>query len=274
MTGGGNSSGGSASEGDGGDASRAGAPANAGVWADFAAAFCRAARSCCEADGFGSTELQECEADAERQFDVIEGIERGAVVVTDQLPSCVAQLSALADECVFDPDIQQACNAAFAGTVAPAGECVNVLDCAHDDDAVVCIRIEANGVEPTSGTCRRLQPAALGERCLVTVSARPYGVTHTTNETDPPLTYCDTESDLYCSLDTGTCESLGAPGTPCTTVQGCQSGLVCVETCQEPKQPGEGCSSSSECLAPARCVEGQCGTPRFASEQLCGGDLN
>jgi hypothetical protein len=272
MTSAGNkSSGGSSSTG---GQSGLGGSAAPGDWADFAAAFCRAARSCCEADGIDAAGLQDCEVEAERQFDVLEGVQRGTVLVTEELASCVAQLTELADECAFDAETQRVCNAAFAGTVASAGECVNVLDCERSGDAIACIRTQTGGAAAASGTCRRLEPAALDEPCLVTLSERPYGITHSTNDASPPLTYCDTESELYCSSESGTCQSLGASGAPCTTSQGCQSGLVCVETCQEPKLPGAGCSVSSECLRPLRCIEGECRQARFASPQLCGGDLN
>jgi hypothetical protein len=217
-------------------------------------------------------ELHDCEAEAERQFDVLEGVTRRTVVVTGELASCVAELTELADECVVDSAILRTCGAAFAGTVAPAGDCANALDCEHGGDAVACIRVDAAAA--TSGTCRRLEPAAFGEPCLMTLSERPHGITHISSEANPPLAYCDIASELYCSTVSGTCQSLAASGEPCATAQACQAGLACVETCREAKPLGASCSISSECLSPLRCIEGECRHVRFASPQLCGGDLN
>jgi hypothetical protein len=262
--------GGSASQS--GSGGRAGSGA-AGTHGDFVAAFCGAARSCCELDGIDATGLQDCEAEAERQFDVLEAVARGTVVVTTELASCVAGLEELAEVCVFDATALSVCNSAFNGTVAPGGACVDALDCEQDDDAVTCIRLQSSD-DAADGTCRRLTPAALGEPCMATVGELPYRLTYTTEGVEPPLAYCAMASSLYCSFETGTCQEQGGVGTPCTTRQACRAGLVCAETCRAPKQLGESCEGTAECGPSASCVAGQCERGRFASPQLCGGDLN
>ena len=240
---------------------------------DFVAAYCGALRSCCQIDGFPTEPLASCEMDAKQQINVFAGLERGTVVTTSQLPACIAALQGIAPGCGAADSSFVACARAFNGTVDEGGECVKVVDCKRGEHPVICLKL--SGAED-KGVCHELKPAGLDAPCSISAdSASYYGLTYSTSAAvGPPLAYCSVAAGHYCDLDAEVCRARLPATTACTAREQCEDGLICDETCQEPKPDGSACTSSLACGPASRCIDAKCQPARFVAESVCEGDLD
>jgi hypothetical protein len=260
-----------------GTSSGAGATGSSSSASDYAAAFCGAARSCCTKEGLDIAGLAECEAEAVRQMNPLQALERGtAKAVEPAFSECVAAWQALGDSCQ-PSDAFAVCSSAFAGTAQVGEPCRNVVDCVRGATPLACIKHRENPDDPSPelGVCRNLVQAAEGEPCLVSTTSNYFGVTYTTPEQSPPLGHCSAQNGLYCSFAERVCTAFAKAGEPCSSPEQCAPGLGCTgDTCNPLAPAGEPCASSQECAAGTLCRDDQCTVPPFADDDLCDGDLN
>lgn len=65
----------------------------------------------------------------------------------------------------------------------------------------------------------------------------------------------------------GSCFIIGQLGEPCTTFEGCATGLACIDGhCDLGRGPGEACDSWVDCRFELGCSDGVCNTPAGAGE--------
>jgi len=242
---------------------------------EFIGAYCELTRTCCGRAGLPAEPLANCEAEVERQIDLISIVREGrATLIEPAYSQCLSTLRSLRDSCDA-AQIGPGCERFWEGTVPDGGPCENVVECQLRSEAVACLIIRpADQPDATAGNCRALARGALGDPCLTSgEGSAHYAVTYSTSEQAPPLVYCDPRDGLWCSFTTNVCERLTPAGGTCDFLS-CDVGLYCdsVNTCQPYKSAGQSCAGYDECGPEAGCVEGTCGPVPVSATKLCEGD--
>jgi hypothetical protein len=254
-----------------------GPTASSGDGSDFAKAFCDAARSCCVKEQMDVSGLDDCEAAALVQLNLLAALQRGtAKAVEPAYSKCVQGLRALGDSCVAMAE-WGSCGDAFQGTAGEGEPCHKSVDCIRGEAPVACIKQQpdSSAASPELGVCRKMVAAKLGEPCLMSGDAHFSGVTYTSPDEAPPLGVCAAEDGLYCAFSVPACQARGALNAPCTSHDSCQLGLGCIDnTCQTPQAEGGACGTSDDCMSGALCQNHVCAVPKFGTGDLCEGDLD
>jgi hypothetical protein len=266
---------------DGGDDGAAGAAARgdgAATIDDFISAYCDLVRDCCGAAGLPAEPLADCEAELERQMDVVASVRAGTTeLVEPAFGRCVSEIRTQAGSCGF-PRMgagDSSCNGAFRGTVPEGGACEDAVECEPGDVGPrVCLRAGDAAGDSESGVCVATRAVDVGESCLFDYAGNA-SFTIGTPDPNPPRTYCDRRDGLYCPSFEDTCAELPGPGEPCD--YDCDAGLWCDEaagTCAPTLGEGEACSGGRSCAEGLWCRDGRCAVVSIADTEICEGDFN
>lgn len=241
---------------------------------DFIDAFCAMARGCC--DAAASDVLADCEAEAERQFDIVAEVRAGTVALYQPaFQSCVAALHEVADGCRAADAYPNVCADSFQGTAGEGEPCNDGSACRHEGGAVLCLHLENADGSPQPGVCRRLSEAEEGEACARDSYGPTQGGDHTEAAPGPALAYCDRDKGLFCDFPDDVCRQLPAAGEACE--YDCMRGLFCDEqtsVCTPRMGQGSACESHGQCAEGLGCDAGTCRMYTVADTKICRGDFN
>ena len=249
--------------------------ASAGGVGELAAAFCAAARQCCEDPSF-----DDCEGRLQQklQLSLDDSLVKLDPVV---LASCIASYRNLAPDCARSK-LNAACRGMIVPTQALGTECTLDQACKADQGLAFCAVKASQGSTPARGTCTRVTHLAIGDKCNVTYQkqsgpelAGHFGVPIAVFRTDPAACF---ESDgLTCGVsdDSGPhCEPPASHGSRCADLSECTFADTCAtdQTCQtrakEGQPCGPGCARDLECTAGV-CRQQRLGNSYYLYDESC-----
>jgi hypothetical protein len=165
---------------------------------------------------------------------------------------CVDAMQSMWSSCALSPDQidpKTACDAVFAGTVAPGGACQSDNDCAKSADGPMRCEPDATMPVPPMPVCVLDRPGQIGEPCHGTAPPDP-------NVHFPHLACQD---ELFCDA-TNHCQTRVGAGAACGPSQECASNLFC----ETPTGPEGTCVAKIPLGGPCRdgivgeCLSGVC----------------
>lgn len=252
----------------------AGGDSGAMALADFTAAFCTAARTCCAPVPGAEGLLADCETSLSSTSMRYAAVVGGTVVPDPtRLPACTAALRQITADTCLVPD---ACQNIWLGTKDTGESCsqtLQALQCRTQAGDTLCYRAAGGTPGVFTGTCQPAMRGTLGTPCVascgpgITCSQALYSTA------DSPMAICYTQDGLYC--ESAACAPILATGAPCSANPQCGTESYCATTCVPRKTAGQPCLQDNECsqLNHLYCVNDVCSAASLASDAVCGGDL-
>jgi hypothetical protein len=243
----------------------------------LAKGLCLGLATCCQSIG-QAVDVASCEAQIQTQF---EFPATSATIKYDPTlgGQCAADLRSSMASC-YSLDDMPACEAMFAGTVAPGGACSSSRECAQPASGYASCTPSAAGATSVCSANSSNQHGALGQTCSGTCtsggdgSVGCSGVTIPSGGDGPPAgsASCYTNDGLYCVSATWTCQPLVALGGHCTEYSACVDDAQCdtaAAQCVPKAAIGEPCSFSTDCSPGAYCGANRSCQPKKSDGQTC-----
>jgi hypothetical protein len=266
------------SGGTGGDTAGDGTPVELeSLPSAVARALCEGLATCCKSIG-QVVDVAACQSRMQRQigFPAASATTRYDPTLGGQ---CIADIRSAMASC-YTLDDTPACEAMFAGTVAPGGVCNSSSDCAQPPGGYASCVPSAAGVTSVCTAGLTDQHGAPGQSCSGTCtsdsngSAACSGMAVRSGESGPPAGAgsCYTNDRLYCAPETYTCQALVALGGHCADYSACVDTAKCdtaTEQCVPKAALGAACSYSAECSPGAYCDANRTCQTKKSDGQTC-----
>jgi hypothetical protein len=242
--------------------------------ADFTAAFCAAARTCCAPVPGAAGLLADCETTLSSTSPRYAALLAGRIVPDPvALSTCAAALQTAGTTCLV-PD---ACHDLWKGTRGEGESCsptLQAMDCRSDTGDTLCYRAAGAPAPQTfTGVCQPAERGSVGTPCVA--SCGPGIACSQALYTSPssPMAICYTQDGLYC--ESAACAPIVPAGQPCAADPQCGTESYCAATCTPRKGAGEPCLHDDECsqIHHLYCVNDACSAASLASDAVCAGDL-